>query len=1064
MDRVRMLCACVLLGLAQAGVAHAVPDNAQRFTTADGLPSNLIHAMLEDRHGYLWFASDDGVARFDGRRFRTWRREQGLPGNQVLAMAQDAHDQLWLGTGQGQLARLSADRQRWEVFDAQRFPAMGQAPVLVILPGPAGEIWFGTRGQGLFRLGPDARLRQFLPTVRGDGLPARIVEHLAFTADGSLWVGTPGGLARWHDGRFSRPSPSLLANAPVTALLVDEAKRLWVSGAAGPWRGSGSGSLEPLDLTTGSHALGTARRGQVWLAQGAMVWRHGGFSPRISLASLTSPLAPQFRSVFEDGHGGLWLLGRHLGVWRLPPHWQQFRPVSLPEAPVTSLTGIRLDGTQKHALRCGDGTRWHVDSQGIQRQRAPHQPVRQWPWDAANHPRPEGPQAVHCDDGDGLWWGSAQGVRRWRDGRFGAPSGSDEEANALHVTKDRALWVASPGVLRRYRISEDGLQHTVRIDERHGVPPLRFHALAEDAHGVLWATSARGLLQVLPREGQARLYTRADGVPAAMLSSHLRAQGTQMLALGDDGRGVRFDPLSLEDHSPDPAPVVERVQVRRAGGLQVLPLRPVLRLKTGDRDLQVTVRRLGPAVETQQYRFRLHGLDRDWIRVGRRGTRGFARLPPGEYRLEFQARQPDGHWSDSEWMQLEVQRGGWDHPLWVGLRMGLVAMLLAGAAWITLRQVQRGRARQRSVQRRVVAEQSAQAKQRYLSTLGHEIRTPLTGVLGLSELLLASPLAPAQRQQLERIRQGGQTLLHVLDHALDEARIEAGQMPLQSQGVRVADVCRQWQARSVLALCPRGSGVGLCVHVAPQAQTCGDPERLLQLLDEVADILVSRTACAGLVLQVWWQPGRDGLLMELATTSAHAAQVASTGRATRPRVAPMVSRRALHDALDATQGLVRTLGGALRLHATDDGRWKVLIQLGLPELGRMRMANGLRVLVVEADPAHAFALCQLLQDQGHRAVHVAHALAALTELQAAPVDAVLLALELPGVDGLAVLDMIRARDARVPVLLAAGPGGDPDALLTATRAAGGDAVLSLPIDPAGLHRALQRAVSEEGSS
>ncbi len=1063
MDRLRVPWVCLLLGLLQSWAAQAVPDSAKRFTTVDGLPSNLVHALLEDRHGYLWFATDDGVARFDGRRFRTWRREQGLPDNQILAMARDVHDQLWLGTGQGQLVRVSADRQQWDTFDAQRFPAMGHAAVLVILPGLAGEVWFGTRGAGLFRLGPDHRLRQFLPTVRGDGLPDRVVEHLAFTADGSLWVGTPGGLARWHDGHFSRPSPSLLANAPVAALLVDEARQLWVSGAAGPWRGSGSAALEPMDLATESRALGAARQGGAWLARGAMVWRHGGASPHISLASLTAPLAPQFRTVFEDRHGGLWLLGRHLGVWRLPPHWQHFRPVSLPQAPVTSLTGIRLEGGQSHALRCADGTRWRVDGQAVERHRDAPPRSRRWRWDAA-HPRPEGPQALHCDASGGLWWGGAQGVRRWKDGRFASPSGSDEETNALHVTADGALWVAGPGVLRRYRISDEGLQHTVRIDERHGVPPLRFHALAEDAHGVLWATSARGLLQVLPREGQVQVYTRADGVPAALLSSHLLAQGMHMLALDKEGRGVRFDPLGLDGGMPDPAPVVERVQVRRDGGLQVLPLRSVLRMDTTDRDLQVTVRRLGPAVETQQYRFRLHGFDRDWIRVGRRGTRGFPKLPAGHYRLEFQARQPDGHWSGSEWMQLVVQRGGWDHPLWVGLRLGLTALLLVGAAWVTLRQVQRSRGRQQSMQRRLLAEQSARAKERYLATLGHEIRTPLTGVLGLSELLLASPLAPAQRQQLERIRQGGQTLLHVLDHALDEARIDAGQMPLQARGIRIADLCRQWQARSVLTLCPQGSGVGLCVHLAPQAQTCGDPERLLQLLDEVTHILVTRTGCAGLVLQVWWQPGRESVLMELATTSARPARRADPAQAARPRAIPSPSRSVLNEALDATQGLVRTLGGTLRLHATDGGRWTVLMRLGLQELGRARVANGLRVLVVEADAEQALILCQLLQAQGHGAVHVAHALAAMAELESAPFDAVLLALELPGLGGLAALEMIRARNARVAVLLTAGPVGDPAALLSATHAAGGNAVLPLPIDPAGLQQALQQAVGEEGSS
>lgn len=1062
MGVLRILGLCLLWALLNVP-AHAVPANARRFSTADGLPSNVVHAVLEDRHGYLWFASDDGLARFDGRRFRTWRREQGLPDNQVLAMADDASDQIWLGTAQGQLVRLSSDRKQIEVFDAHRFPAMQGAAVLAVLPGHAGEVWFGTRGNGLFRLGADRRLRQFLPTVRGDGVPDRVIEHLAFSPDGSLWVGTPGGLARWREGRFLPPSPSLLAKAPVSSLLVDAAGQLWVGGGAGPWRGGGNARMQPLDLATEARALGRARQGGAWLADGALVWRHGGQSPRISLAALTAPLAPRFRSVFEDRHGGLWLLGRHLGVWRLPPHWQHFRREADAHVPVTAVAGMRLDAAQTYMLQCPGDTEWTLDAGAVERRQGSGQALQRWPWDPQERPRPAGPQAVHCDGSHGLWWGSRDGLRRWSGGQFAATNTSDEEVNALHVTDDGAVWAASPGVLRRYRISEAGLQHSVRIDDRHGLPPLRFHALAEDAQGALWVNSARGLLQVQPRAGRVRLYTRIDGVPAELLSARLQAQGAHMLAINDDGSAVRFNPVGLATPTAASALVVERVQVHRDGHLQTLTPRPTLTLRAHDRDLQITVRRLGPAVETQQYRFRLQGLDRDWIRVGRRGTRGFPQLPPGQFRLEFQARQPDGHWSGSEWVQLVVERGGWHHPALVGLRFGLGVMLLSGAAWITLRHLQRVRSRRRSAQRREVAEQSAQAKERYLATLGHEIRTPLTGVLGLSELLLASPLTSAQRQQLERIRQGGQTLLHVLNQALDEARIEAGSMPLQPQGIEVTALCRQWQHYNVLMLCQRGTSLAVCMHVADTARTCVDPVRVMQLLDETADILVTRTGCAKLVLQVWWQPGRERLLIEIDARPAQGVRRPGPPGLLGDQAVPTPSRQALNDALGSTQGLVRTLGGTLRLHATGPGSWKVVISLASPEVGGIGATTSMRTLLVDADPVAADANMQLLRGLGHGVVHVTHALAALAELQAGSFDVVILALDLPGVGGRALLEMIRARGSQVPVLVTAEWRCDHLALAADIRAAGGG-LLHTPASAGTLHEALLHVVPGDGSS
>ena len=149
----RLLPVLLALLLLAASV-RAAPPTALRFTTADGLPSNAVHQVVEDGDGYLWFATDDGLARFDGQRFRIWRMEQGLADNQLLSMATDAQDRLWIGTAQGHLMRMSADRSHIERFDRARFPALAGVAIGVVLPAPDGVVWFGTRDAGLFRLGP----------------------------------------------------------------------------------------------------------------------------------------------------------------------------------------------------------------------------------------------------------------------------------------------------------------------------------------------------------------------------------------------------------------------------------------------------------------------------------------------------------------------------------------------------------------------------------------------------------------------------------------------------------------------------------------------------------------------------------------------------------------------------------------------------------------------------------------------------------------------------------------------------------------------------------------------
>ena len=88
---------CVRAVLLALSVCLLAPANAEvpatpqprQLTVADGLPSSTINAFAEDRTGYLWLASRDGLARYDGRSYRVWRAEDGLQDNQVWSLHVD---------------------------------------------------------------------------------------------------------------------------------------------------------------------------------------------------------------------------------------------------------------------------------------------------------------------------------------------------------------------------------------------------------------------------------------------------------------------------------------------------------------------------------------------------------------------------------------------------------------------------------------------------------------------------------------------------------------------------------------------------------------------------------------------------------------------------------------------------------------------------------------------------------------------------------------------------------------------------------------------------------------
>ena len=141
---------------ARAGLPET--PQPQQLTVADGLPSNRINDIAEDAFGYLWIATSDGLARYDGIAFQVWRVGQGLRDNNVWAVHVDAHNRVWVGTSNAGLAMLDADRAAFRYYDRKSDSRIGSDDVWSITSMRDGSIWFGTSDGGLHRLQPDGRI------------------------------------------------------------------------------------------------------------------------------------------------------------------------------------------------------------------------------------------------------------------------------------------------------------------------------------------------------------------------------------------------------------------------------------------------------------------------------------------------------------------------------------------------------------------------------------------------------------------------------------------------------------------------------------------------------------------------------------------------------------------------------------------------------------------------------------------------------------------------------------------------------------------------------------------
>ena len=322
-------------------------DQLEVFTSESGLSQNTVRCILQDRKGFLWFGTDDGLNRFDGYQFRVFRQRPdipvGLPHNRVTALHEDPSGQLWVGTMDG-LFRFDPNTARYipAALGSLRSTEDGVAIRRIHeSPREPGVLWIGT-SRGLhqlelqtgqareFPLAPDAAARHDLKSVSA----------LAETPDGRLWVGIAGGGLRWLDRTTGRFTPSLPEHDTGAHPVVRSITDLACSRDGNLLIGSSAG-LEILDPATGavrsaflaeSHyieVLSESPDGQVWMGTEEhgldQYIPHTAFiEHRNCFERRAHDTMGMILSLCRDRSGNLWIGTRSGGIFKLSRHAQDF--------------------------------------------------------------------------------------------------------------------------------------------------------------------------------------------------------------------------------------------------------------------------------------------------------------------------------------------------------------------------------------------------------------------------------------------------------------------------------------------------------------------------------------------------------------------------------------------------------------------------------------------------------------------------------------------------------------------------------------------------------------------
>jgi PAS domain S-box-containing protein len=373
---------------------------------------------------------------------------------------------------------------------------------------------------------------------------------------------------------------------------------------------------------------------------------------------------------------------------------------------------------------------------------------------------------------------------------------------------------------------------------------------------------------------------------------------------------------------------------------------------------------------------------------------------------------------------------------------------------------------------RAEAETAAAVKAEFLANMSHELRTPLTSIIGFAGLIAAQPeLSGVSRGFVDRVTDASRALLSTVNDVLDFSKLEAGQVSIEPQPVDVAKLCRT----TLDLFTPQAGAKDLALEfrcdAAPGLTVELDPDRIRQVLLNLVGNAVKFSAAGGVTLSV----GHDGERLRV--------DVADTGPGMSPeQQAKLFQRFADVDGsltrtsggtglgLAICKGLVEAMGGAIGVSSRRGVGSRFWFEVPAPVSQQAASAGvvarvgampvpGLRVLVVDDHATNRELVRMFLSGVGVEVSDAAGGAEAIEAANTAPLDVILMDLNMPGMSGTAACEAIRrggGLNAAIPIL-AFTATAEEDMDMVDLGAAGFDGIVTKPVHPAALIAAIVRA-------
>jgi len=592
----------------QNGIERFVNDRLEALSAGGMISGDIISPFAEDNYGGMFFVTSSGLFHWENGAVQRFplRTSSGTP----AAVFRDPQHRIWVGTTTEILElvpRNIGDSQNVATNLSARYDQVVRAsvpsPVSVMQGDVTGNLWVGTRRDGILRIGPDGLSRW---STR-DGLPDDAVRSMFLDDERNLWIGmNQGGLSRWRKGPLAPyGGPEGFPPGYSAIAFADSRGDLWL----GTWdkglfrRHNGqliAANPPGMDPSMPIRALAEDRNGHVWIGTWFDgIYRYDGRAYHHYLLGVESP-GNAVSSILFDGDGGLWI-GTYTGVLHFPSGEPD------PE--------LRFHMLESKLTTC-----------------------------------------LLADRDGSVLVGTSTGLFRIRKDNVLPVSGlSNPHVLSLVADSKGYVWV---GTKAGGLSSVQGEQATP-VPATSGLPQSLVNTAIEDDDGHLWLGTSRGIVRlsisemraVVDRKQQqmsAVIFGKADGMRSSQVGGASKPASTRM----PDGtlwfvtsRGfVHTTDVAENADSSTPIATISGWTLSNDPSAADVTTGNRVDLEAGQPDILFFFNsRLLSNLGHAEFRYRLTGYDSDWTTTRLRVAR-YRRLPPGKYTFEVQARNSGEDW------------------------------------------------------------------------------------------------------------------------------------------------------------------------------------------------------------------------------------------------------------------------------------------------------------------------------------------------------------------------------------------------------------------------------------